>query len=68
MSMGQLGGSGGIQVTCEAQGMALSLPGACPHCSSPYSATFHNGPCPRIKAIEYHPNGSVKRIEFKEPS
>lgn len=27
---------------------------------------IHHGPCPRIKAIEYHPNGTVKRIEYHE--
>jgi hypothetical protein len=41
-----------------------SLLGACPHCSGPYSAIFHGGPCPRIRAIEYHPDGTVKRVEF----
>lgn len=24
----------------------------------------HAGVCPRVKAIEYHPNGEVKRVEF----
>lgn len=31
----------------------------CGHCG--YS---HCGPCPRIKAIEYHPDGTIKRIEY----
>lgn len=26
----------------------------------------HIGVCPRVKAIEYHPNGSVKRVEFHD--
>lgn len=40
--------------------------GYCPHCSQPSlrQYTFHGGHCPRVKAIEYHPNGGVKRIEF----
>lgn len=34
----------------------------CSHCGM-----FHPGQtCPRIKAIEYFPNGMIKRIEFKE--
>lgn len=39
-----------------------STPAICPHCN--YG---HAGTCPRIKAIEYHPDGTVKRIEFHEP-
>ena len=31
----------------------------CPHCGG-----IHNGRCHRIKAIEYHENGTVKRIEY----
>ena len=34
----------------------------CEHCG--YG---HVGTCPKIKAIEYHQNGTVKRIEFHEP-
>lgn len=26
----------------------------------------HPGQCPRIKAIEYHENGTIKRIEYFE--
>ena len=40
------------------------IPGACPWCSSTYSATFHSGRCPKVRAIEYHPDGRVKRVEF----
>jgi hypothetical protein len=29
---------------------------------------WHTGKCPKVKAIEYHPNGGVKRIEFHEES
>ena len=43
------------------------LEGACPHCSGPYNSVAHVGPCPKIKAIEYHPNGAIKRIEYREP-
>lgn len=34
----------------------------CQHCG-----TGHTGPCMRIKAIEYHPDGTVKRIEYHAP-
>lgn len=40
------------------------LPGACPWCSTPWSASFHGGRCPKVKAKEYHENGTLKRIEF----
>jgi hypothetical protein len=36
-------------------------PAYCGHCGF-----YHAPPCPRIKAIEYHPDGSVKRIEYHE--
>ena len=41
-------------------------PGACPWCSRPleHHWVFHNGPCPRVKAIDYYPDGSIKRVEF----
>jgi hypothetical protein len=45
----------------------LTFPGACPWCSSPLNIVLHAGdPCPRIKAIEYHTNGTIKRVEFNE--
>lgn len=35
--------------------------GCCPHCgNSPHLA----GICPRISAIEYHENGTIKRVEY----
>lgn len=33
----------------------------CGHCGM-----THIGPCPRIKAIEYYPNGTMKRVEYHE--
>ncbi len=33
--------------------------GPCGHCGN-----WHSGPCPRVKAIEYFPNGLVKRVEY----
>lgn len=37
---------------------------ACPYCGAIHLRTV----CPLVKAIEYHPNGTVKRVEFKEAS
>ena len=31
----------------------------------PYCTNHHEGICPMVKAIDYHPNGSIKRVEFK---
>ena len=28
----------------------------------------HSGVCPRVKSIEYHANGTVKRVEFHDPN
>ena len=36
----------------------------CPHCSGGGVQVIHNGPCPRVKAIEYFPDGTPKRVEF----
>jgi hypothetical protein len=34
-----------------------------------YCGFMHNGYCPRLAAIEYFPNGTVKRVEFhNQPS
>jgi hypothetical protein len=41
-----------------------SPPGFCGHCGF---YAYHYGVCPRIKAIEYHPDGNVKRVEYHEP-
>ena len=36
----------------------------CGWCSSETSKVYHTGYCPQVKAIEYYPDGSVKRVEF----
>lgn len=36
----------------------------CPYCSTTAQQTYHSGLCPKVKAIEYYPNGTVKRVEF----
>lgn len=28
---------------------------------------IHTGSCPRVKATEYYPDGTVKRVEFWDP-
>jgi hypothetical protein len=33
----------------------------------PYCGMFHDTTCQRIKAIEYYPDGSQKRVEFHPP-
>lgn len=35
--------------------------------SCAYCGSYHSGTCGRVKAIEYHQNGTVKRVEFHEP-
>lgn len=35
----------------------------CPHCG-----LIHETTCSRIKSIEYHPDGSIKRVEFLDGS
>jgi hypothetical protein len=35
--------------------------------SCPYCGLIHNTTCPKIKAIEYYPDGSTKRVEFHSP-
>lgn len=36
----------------------------CQWCSNGNQQIYHYGTCPRVKAIIYHPNGNVKRVEF----
>lgn len=33
----------------------------------PYCGMGHSSICPRVRAIEYHPDGSTKRVEFYNP-
>lgn len=47
----------------EAMALAAATPYQCGHCG-----TVHIGACPRIKAIEYHPNGTVARVEYHSPA
>jgi hypothetical protein len=38
-------------------------PPVCPYCGQYQHSSWAQ--CPRISAIEYHPNGTVKRVELK---
>lgn len=49
-------------------GTQSAIQGGCPYCSGPSQAVFHGGTCPLVKAIEYHPDGGVKRVEFHGPA
>jgi len=37
------------------------------HASCPHCGFGHTGVCPRVKAIEYNPDGTVRRVEFHQP-
>ena len=40
-------------------------PTPCTYCSGQNGNIYHyGGMCPRVKVIEYFPNGAVKRVEF----
>jgi hypothetical protein len=45
-----------------------SMDSGCPYCSNPSAGhiVIHSGICPKVKEIEYNPDGTVKRIVFKE--
>ncbi len=45
---------------------AAQASNACRWCSNGTNQTVHSGACPRIRAIHYRPDGSVKRIDFKK--
>ncbi len=38
----------------------------CPYCSGEHQKIDHGGPCPKVKSIEYYPDGTIKKVEFKE--
>lgn len=38
------------------------------HACCRWCGGYHTGACPRVTAIEYHPNGSNKRVEFQTPT
>ena len=36
----------------------------CPWCGGAHEAE-HPGECPRVEAVEYYPNGAIKRVELR---
>jgi hypothetical protein len=38
----------------------------CPYCSNESFKVYHPGKCPKVKSIEYHENGTIKKVEFFE--
>jgi len=38
----------------------------CRYCSGGGTEVWHLGSCPRVKAIEYYADGSVKRVELRD--
>lgn len=40
----------------------LDLP-KCRWCSTANQVVYH-APCPKVRSIEYYPNGTVKKVEF----
>lgn len=43
---------------------SINKPQNCPYCGMLHERTV----CPLIKAIEYHTNGTTKRVEFHGPA
>lgn len=42
-------------------------PEYCRWCSDDCQKISHGGPCPRVESIEYHPNGTIKKVTFRDP-
>lgn len=38
----------------------------CELCSDETTKIYHYGRCPKIKSIEYYPDGQIKKIEFRD--
>lgn len=49
-------------------GTAINIKGGCPYCSTDTMQVYHLGKCPKVKSIEYHGNGLVKKVEFFDSS
>ncbi len=45
----------------------MQMSAECPWCSTETMKIFHTGyQCPRVKAVEYYPDGRVKRVEYRD--
>jgi len=51
-------------MTITGTASTAAMLGGCPYCSSESVQIYHGGKCPKVKAIEYYPDGTVKRVEF----
>jgi hypothetical protein len=52
-----------VEATMQETGSTSGLtpqPEPCQHCKQVHL----NGPCPHVKAVEYYPDGSLKRVEY----
>ena len=59
--------AGMSQAICSRhQAMQPEKPATCQWCSNVGHDTYHAGPCPRIKSLEYRLDGSLKRVEFHD--
>ena len=38
----------------------------CPYCSGNGTTVYHTGLCPKIKKIEYYPNGTIRSVELHD--
>ena len=52
----------GLHLRKERTMTAIGNGGLCPHCGMGHGAV-----CPRIKAVEYHADGTIKRVEYFDP-
>lgn len=53
--------------TMPGQGTGVDVPdGRCEWCSQGATTVYHYGPCPCIASVEYFPDGTVKRVEFRD--
>lgn len=51
-------------MTASSDSASAAPAGTCEWCGA-----IHAGrKCPMVRAIEYHPDGSIKRVEFHEPT
>lgn len=41
-----------------------SIPGQLDYCG--HCGAWHQGQCPRIKSIEYWPDGTIKKVEYHD--
>ncbi len=53
-------------MTYQGESTAANVGGGCPYCSSNSIQVYHSGKCPKVKSIEYHPDGTIKKVEFVE--